>query len=116
MVGGHEGYVGAEAHVVPDVDAGVVHHHQVEVGEKVLPDEGVTAVVELDRALEVAYLAHASQNVPQHVGPGGIVLIHGIVLPAGLMGDVLEILQFLPPGVEHLPGKNLFFLRHDSLI
>lgn len=112
MVGGHQGDARAEADVVPDVNAGVVHHRQAEVGEEIFPDEGVAAVVELDRTLEIEGGSHAPQHIQNQIPAGGVKFIQLIVPPADLVGLVLDLSQLRASGIKHMPGKYFLFFRH----
>ena len=114
VVGGHERDVGAKTDVIPDVNSGVIHHGQIEIGKEVFSDEGVAAIVELHRSLKVKGPSHPAQHCPDHVLPPGIILVHGVILLAGGVGLVLQVPQLLLSGVEHLSGKNLFLFRHDK--
>ena len=104
---------GPKQTLLPINTRGVVHDGQPEVGKEVLPDEGVAAVVDLHRPLEVEGLSHPAQDLPQHLLAGGVVLVHGVVAAAGLMGLMLDVPELFAPRVEHLPRKDLFLFGHS---
>ena len=112
MIRRHKRYVGTEADVVADIDAGVVHDGEVEVGEEIFADEGMTAVVKLDGTLEVIHRSNGSDKLPDDRQALRVVFVQLVEAQAGAVGLVLHRHEFRRAVVEDISGENFFFFCH----
>ena len=112
MICRHKRYVGAEADVVADVNAGVVHDSEVEVGEEIFADKGMTAVIKLNGTLEIIYFSDGSDKVPDDRLALRVVFVQLVEAQAGAVGLMLHCYEFRRPVVEDIPGENFFFFCH----
>ncbi len=76
---GHNGHIGAEIAVISDGYQSIVLHSKVKVREKVLPDPGVSSVMEGDGPLDPPALAEFSDDLVKEPIPLFVfILVSGI--------------------------------------
>ena len=113
MQGRHNGHVGSEVAVVPDVHIGIILHGQIEIAEKALADVGVLAVMKRDGPLKKAPLAQVAQYLRQNGGAlFHFILIGRVVVKIQIMRAALDFLQLRVAGKEQDAGAALFIFCH----
>ena len=91
----------------------VIHDQQIEIGEKVIADIGVTAIIELNGALKVVVFADAAYELLYNGQTLRIIFIHGVELSAAFVGPMFDIPEFATSRIEQLSCKNLFLFSHS---
>ena len=112
--GRHQRNIGGDHHIVPDENVGIIQHAEMVVGEEILPDVGVDAVIELHRRLEVEALPDLSQNRAHQPRNAVIVFVQRVDQTAGFMGFVLGVPQLHGIGAEQQPGFDPFGFFHSG--
>ena len=116
---GHQGVqgrdkrdVGSCLKMVPDGHRGIVLDDEVHIGEKVVSNGGMAAIVEPEGTVEPGISANPSHDFPKQSLTPGIFLHAGVqtltkVMAGALYGRKLRI----PGGKEHA-GQSFFFFLH----
>ena len=112
MIGGHQRYIRIDGNIVTDIDRAVIHGGEVEIGEEVVPDIHMLAVVNLHRPLEAEILSHFPHDLLNDFLPFRIILIQLVVTLAGSVGLVLDFQQFGIGQIKQFTGVDFLFFSH----
>ena len=112
MIGRHQRYIRADGYVVTDIDRAVIHGGKVEIGQEVVPDIHMLAVINLHRALETEILSDFAHDFLNDFLPFRIIFVQLVVPLAGSVCLVLDFQQFGICQVKQFTGVDFLFFSH----
>ena len=76
--GGDKG-IGANHHIIPDFHRGDIQDGHIVVGEEILPNGDVQAVIALKVGTNAGIFPRGPQQLPNHRLPGSLIVLgHGV--------------------------------------
>src|SRR5574344_790202 len=82
MISSHERHIRTKHNIIANVNASIIHHHEIKVSKEVIPDESMSSVIKLYRTLEIILFTNTSYKLFNNWQSGFVIFIHKIKLPA----------------------------------
>lgn len=114
MVGCKKGYVRSYAYVIADEHTGIVHNGKIEVGEEILADECMGAVIKIDGTDKMERISYAAENGAHYFIAFGISLWETVISLIGSMGFHFYGFQLIALIVEKFACIYFFFFTHGD--